>query len=113
MVAKCPKTNGFTVFTAGAGVPLAARPIKTKATSILLPPSSYDWPPARITVRDRSLIGALSIAHFLIMRDSQRNSGFAMSNRDQPSVPLPPELRTFVAREAVRGERSQAAIIGR
>jgi hypothetical protein len=36
-----------------------------------------------------------------------------MSNREQVSVPLPPELRAFVAREAEREERSQASVIRR
>jgi hypothetical protein len=35
------------------------------------------------------------------------------SNREQVTVPLPPELRAFVAREAEREDRSQASVIRR
>jgi hypothetical protein len=45
---------------------------------------------------------------------TDRNNGeFSMSNLEQVTVPLPPQLREFVRSVAEREERSQAAVIRR
>jgi hypothetical protein len=41
------------------------------------------------------------------------SGGRSMSNLEQTSVPLPPQLREFVRSVAEREERSQAAVIRR
>jgi hypothetical protein len=50
----------------------------------------------------------------MMVHDRLRPQGIFMAGHfEQISVPLPPELRAFVVREAQREDRSQASVIRR